>query len=410
MRVGVDASCWANGRGYGRFTREVLRALAAQATDDELVCFVDEATRGSFDLRGANIRVVPVSSGVAPARAASAESYRSPADMLRFSRAVSRERLDVFFSPSVYTYFPLPPRLPALITVHDAIAERFPSLTLPSPRARLFWRAKVRLAIWQSRLILTVSNYAARELVSVLGIPANRIRVALEAPAAAYTTPSSSEGIAAARRRLDIPLGARWLVYVGGFNPHKRVDRIVRAHGRLAAELGRSAPYLVLVGSADRDDFHKDVAGIKQEIESAGTTALVRWTGWVADDELRHIHAGAAAAILVSESEGFGLPAVEAAACGTPVVATTESPLPEILEGGGLFVRPGDETALITALRQMLTDENQRLRMAARARDKASELTWDRTGRAVLNALREITSSGVPIARERRRVAEEIAR
>ena len=68
-----------------------------------------------------------------------------PRDMLRLTRATGREPLDVFFSPSVYTYFPLPPRLPAVVTIHDAIAERFPHLTLPSARARLFWKLKVKL-------------------------------------------------------------------------------------------------------------------------------------------------------------------------------------------------------------------------------------------------------------------------
>ena len=75
----------------------------------------------------------------------------------------------MFFSPSVYTYFPLPPGLRAVVCVHDCIAERFPELTLPSRRARLFWSAKVKLALWQARLVLTVSPYSARDLERVLG-------------------------------------------------------------------------------------------------------------------------------------------------------------------------------------------------------------------------------------------------
>lgn len=378
--------------------------MVTQAPDDELVCFVDRASAESFDLRSPNVRVVPVATGVAPARAAAADSYRSPADMLRFTRAVSRERLDVFFCPSVYTYFPLPPGLPSLVTVHDAIAERFPHLTLPSARARMFWRAKVRLALWQSSLVLTVSNYAASELERVLGIARERIRVAVEAPSGVYRPSTAQEDLDGARERLGIPAGSRWFVYVGGFNPHKRVDRIVRAHGRVAAELGAAAPYLVLVGSADRDDFHKDIGGIKREIEQCATEALVRWTGWVDDGELRHIHSGAAAAVLVSESEGFGLPAIEAAACGTPVIATTESPLPELLEGGGLFVRPGDDDALVGAMRRMLSNESERQSMGKCAQEKTTELTWERTGSAVVSALREITGS-LPVAKSRQSVA-----
>jgi len=185
MRIGVDATCWANARGYGRFTREICAALVELAPQDEFVFFADPLSAKGFALAAPNVRLETVEQRSAPTQAASADGNRSPADMLRLSRAVARERLDVFFSPSVYTYFPLPPRLRALVTVHDTIAERFPELTLPSARARLFWRLKVRLALYQARLILTVSEYSAREIAEVLGVAREKIRVSGEAPAPA---------------------------------------------------------------------------------------------------------------------------------------------------------------------------------------------------------------------------------
>jgi glycosyltransferase involved in cell wall biosynthesis len=107
------------------------------------------------------------------------------------------------------------------------------------------------------------------------------------------------------------------------------------------------------------------------------------------DEELRLIHAGAVAAVLPSACEGFGLPAIEAAAAGAFVIATTESPLPQLLEGGGRFVTPGDLNGLVDALRTALDDESGRRTMARRARERALELTWERTARAALGALRE---------------------
>ncbi len=176
MRIGIDASCWANGRGYGRFTRELCRAMVAAAPEREFVFFADAAAAERFDITAANVRLWRVDSRESPTTAAAADSYRSPIDMLRFTRAVRRARVDVFYSPSVYTYFPLPPGLPAVVTIHDAIAERYPELTLPTRRARLFWWMKVRLAIAQARLVLTVSDFAAREIVERLGV--RRIRCA----------------------------------------------------------------------------------------------------------------------------------------------------------------------------------------------------------------------------------------
>lgn len=396
MRIGVDACCWANGRGYGRFTRELVRALVALAPEDEFVCFADSWTAERFDLKRANVRLIAVKQGTPPTDAASAGGHRSVTDMLRFTRAVSREPLDVFFSPSVYTYFPLPPRVPALVTIHDAIAERFPQLTLPSQRARMFWNAKVRLAVWQSRLVLTVSDYSAGELASVLRVPRARVRVAPEAPALAYR-PSAPNDIAAAAARYGLPAGARWFVYVGGFNPHKRVDLLVKAHAALVAEQKENPPHLLLVGAPDKDSFHKNVDVIEREIERAGTGHLVHWLGFVADEELRHLHSGALAAVLPSESEGFGLPAVEAAACGTAVIATLESPLPQLLAGGGLFIRPGDEAALRAAMRAIAANEPQRKLFAAVARDQAARLNWQRTALLTLRALREAASREGPL-------------
>jgi glycosyltransferase involved in cell wall biosynthesis len=388
MRIGVDASCWANDRGYGRFTREVVRAMATIGTSHEFVCFLDERASGRFDLTLPNVRRVIVKQHASPTTAASADGYRSPVDLLRFTRALASGKVDVFFSPSVYSYFPLPPGLSAVVTVHDAIAERYPRLTLPSARARLFWRLKVRLALWQARVVLTVSEFAAREIADVHRIPRDRIRIALEAPSPEYRPSESPEKIAEAAARVGLPAGARWLTYVGGFNPHKNLDTLVRAHREASARIGEPL-YLVLVGTLTGDVFHGNLQAIREAIRASGTEHLVRWPGFLPDSEIRYLHAGAVALVLPSESEGFGLPAIEAAACGTPVIATTESPLPDLLDGGGLFVSPRDERGLASAIERLARDPVLRDEMGVRARDRASALSWSAGARAALAALED---------------------
>ncbi|MCL4864776.1 MAG: glycosyltransferase family 4 protein [Gemmatimonadales bacterium] len=358
------------------------------APDDEFLCLLDDRAAATFTLEAPNLRRVVVPLGESPTVAARADSARSPLDMLRLTRAVARLGVDVFFSPTVYSYFPLPPRLPTVITIHDAIAERFPALTLPSRRARLFWNAKVRGALWQARLVLTVSDYAAGELTEVLGVAPGRIRVTSEAPAGVYRIPADPAGIAAAAARAGLPAGARWIVYVGGFNPHKHVDLLVRAHAAAIRDR-TNPPHLLLVGTTDGDLFHGSLDTIRDAITASGTAHLVHWAGFVADEELRHLHGGAVASVLASASEGFGLPAVEAAACGTPVVATTASPLPTLLAGGGLFVPPGDLEALTAALVQLLDDEPARAAMGRVARERAMALSWDASARVALDALHE---------------------
>ena len=163
----------------------------------------------------------------------------------------------------------------------------------------------------------------------------------------------------------------------------------MRAHGALVAELGPTAPHLLLVGATDDDVFHHNLSQIREAVAAAGTEALVRWTGFLPDEELRQLHSGTLALVLPSACEGFGLPAVEAAACGAPVIATSASPLPDLLAGGGLFVPPGDEAALARALRDVLRDEPNRRALGARARERAARLSWNESAATALGALRE---------------------
>ena len=272
--------------------------------------------------------------------------------------------------------------------VMQSIAERFPELTLPSARARLFWKAKVWLALAQARLILTVSDYSAREITEVLHVPSSRLRVAVEAPADVYR-PSAASDVAAAAERVGLPSDARWMMYVGGFSPHKRVPAIVTAHGKLKAQLGDKTPHLLLVGKLSGDAFLSNHQDIREAISAAGTDALVHWTGFLSDDELRHLHTGSVALVLPSLAEGFGLPAVEAAACGCPVIATTASPLPELLAGGGIFVNPRDEVALAEAMMLLASDDALHARMSHMAKERADVLTWTHASRVTLSALEE---------------------
>jgi glycosyltransferase involved in cell wall biosynthesis len=222
----------------------------------------------------------------------------------------------------------------------------------------------------------------------VHGIPRTRIRVATEAPSSVYKPSECAADVQAVARKYGVRDGERWFVYVGGFNPHKHVDVIVRAHAAAIRDTG-NPPRLLLVGTRESDVFHGAGSRITDAIRQCGTTDLVEWTGFIPDDELRHLLSGAIALLLPSESEGFGLPAIEAAACGTPVIATTASPLPELLKGGGYFVKPGDEQATAAAMIALMTDESDRVARGNCARECAGRLSWASAADVTLSALRE---------------------
>ena len=394
LRIGVDATCWANRRGYGRFTREVLRTMIPMAPESTFVCLLDARAADTFDAHGPNVEPVVVNQRVSPTEAAAAHGHRSPFDMLRLTRATARAGVDVFFSPSLYTFYPLPLRLPAVVTVHDVIADRHPRLTLPSSRARLFWRLKRMLALRQATLVLTVSAYAEQTIAATLGVAPDRIRVAVEAPSPIFRPTEDAREILGEAGRLGLPADARWCTYVGGFGPHKNVEALVRAHAAVVRRAGASAPYLLLIGAVEGEVFYEAQARIRSAIAACGTEAFVRWTGFLQDDQIRHLHSGAIALLLPSREEGFGLPAVEAAACGAPVIVTSASPLGELLEDGAIVVDPDDEAALEAAAERLFVDEPARRRIGARALECASRLTWTDTATAALGAIREAALRG----------------
>ena len=387
LRIGIDGTCLGSGRGYGRFLRELLPPLLAQAGSHEYVLFVDAETAARVTLP--DMRVLRLETAASQAAAASARGSRSPLDLLRMGRGVARERLDAFYFPSIYSYFPLPRRLPMAVAIHDTIPERHGKIVFPSWKNRALWWAKSRAARRQARTIVTVSEYARRQIAETFAIPAQRIFVTPEAPSPVFSPVADARAAAAkalaARGIPDDP----FFVYVGGFNPHKNVTGLVRAFA--AASAGTRAR-LVLVGDYQGDVFHHDLANIHAEIARTGVSERVHWTGFVPDEELRLLYAGALAAVLPAFEEGFGLPAVEAAACGTPCIATRESPLPEVLAGGGFFFDPHDAAQLAEGLRRALTAPAERAGWARAARERAALLSWDLTARATREAL-EATAS-----------------
>jgi alpha-1,3-rhamnosyl/mannosyltransferase len=385
LRIGVDGTCLGSGRGYGRFLRELLPPLVEIAPPHRLELFVDEATAARADLP--DLPVVRLRTRESQALAASAHGHRGIADLWRMGRGVAAERPDVFYFPSLYSYFPVPGGIPLAVAIHDTIPESYGSIVFPSRRTRLFWWVKSRLARAQARTILTVSEYSRRRLSEVLGIPVERIVVTPEAPSPAFGSvddPTPRRRWLAAR---GWPEDARYLLYVGGFNPHKNVLGLVRALAWASRDADASALRLLLVGDYQGDVFHGNASAIRTEIASQGLERRVLWAGYVPDAELRHLYAGALALVLPSLEEGFGLPAVEAAACGTPCIATLESPLPEVLAGGGIFFDPRRPRALADAIRRLLAEPAARSELAETARKRAGALSWRITAERTLEAL-----------------------
>lgn len=394
LRIGIDGTCLASGRGYGRFLRELLPPLLADPGAHRYVLFVDEATAARSDLP--DMPTERMATGRSQAEAASGEGARSPLDLWRMGRGVARHPLDVFYFPSVFSWFPIPGRVPTAVAIHDTIPERHGAIVFPRRINRWLWRLKSWAARRRARTIITVSDYARRQLETVLGIDPGKIFVTPEAPSPAFSPVSGAGPREAWLTVHGLAPDAATFLFVGGVNPHKNVEGLIRALATLGPDATGREAQLLLVGSYDTDTFHADTASIRAEIARHGLAERVHWVGFVPDGDLRHLYAGCIAVVLPAFEEGFGLPAVEAAACGAPCVATRESPLPEVLEGGGCFFDPHDDQDLARALAALWEDRATRDALAERALDRARELDWAITARATRAALEATARGGRP--------------
>lgn len=384
MRVAIDASTWFNRRGFGRFTRELVGALVRQRPPHELVLLTD----GSADC-GVGLETVAVPQSRPVTQAAVAESARSPRDLLRFTRAARSLRPDVLFYPAVYSWFPCPPGVPNLLTLHDAIAEHFPALVFPQWRYRALWRLKVALAQRQATRFLTVSAAARREIVAYMGIDASRIDLTTEGPKAVFRP----QDRAAARMRVHealagrLPADARYLCYVGGFAPHKNLLTLVQAFERARAS-GHHDLHLLLVGDADSAGFSSNVAQLRARLAASPRLRdHVHFTGYVDDDLLAAIYAASLALVLPSFSEGFGLPIIEAMACGTPVLAAAAGSMPEIVGDAGRLFDPNDSTAITASISALAGDDRVVADLRARSLARSALFSWDKAATMTLEAI-----------------------
>ena len=386
MRLGVDACCWSNRRGFGRFTRELLGHMVAQAGAHELTLIVDRTTADEWELPR-DVRLEVVDTAAQPTRAASARGARSPADMWRLARAALRHPFDVFFFPAVYSFYPLLRRIPTVVTFHDAIAERHGELVFPGRWPRLLWDIKTRLARRQADLILTVSQNARDEIVRSFAEPW-RVRVIGEAAGPEFRPAPDAEAARRVRARYGLPDGVPLLLHVGGLSPHKNLRRLLQALERVAAP--ERAWHLALVGNDTTRGFHSEVGALRQAIRRSPLQGRVTLTGEVPDADLVVLYNAATMLVLPSLAEGFGLPAVEAMACGLPVVAARSGSLPEVLGPAAVFFDPLDTADMAAAVARVLSDEALPPRLREAGLERARAFSWRAAARAALDVCEEV--------------------
>jgi glycosyltransferase involved in cell wall biosynthesis len=362
MRIGIDARLHGyRGGGIAEYTRQVLMALAQRDTTNEYV--VIHARRDTDDLvYGANFR-----------RSNAFTPPHHRLERLAFSAEITRFRLDALHSPDF-----IPPRFGVrrkIITVHDLNFLLFPQFQTPESLA--YYAGQIRQAVTEADVILAVSETTRNDLVERLKVPINTLIIQYEGVDPVFH-PLPRETIEAARLQLGLP--SHYLLFVGTIEPRKNIPRLFDDYAKLRASLPDTPP-LVLVG---RRGWLYDP--IFKHAESLNLGMHLKWMENVRFEDLPAVYNGAVALILPSFYEGFGLPPLEAMACGVPTIVSDGGSLPEIVGDAGIVAPLNDSDALVAAMQRAVTDDSWRRAAIAKGLARAAQFTWNHAAEVALGA------------------------
>lgn len=270
---------------------------------------------------------------------------------------------------------PLLWRGPSIVTIFDLSFMRYPQ-RLKAGR-RLYLRTMTQASVRRARRVITISESSKEEIATLLGIPADKIDVAPPGVSADFR-PLPAEEVSAFREREGLP--ARLILYVGTLEPRKNLETLVQAYARLPQ---RGAVKLALVGAQGWG-----MKSLFALIERLNLTQDILLPGYVPRESLPLWYNVAETFAYPSIYEGFGMPPVEAMACGTPVVASNATSLPEAVGSDGILVPPTDVKAWAEALAHLLTDRAARAELALRGQERARRFRWDLTARQTVEAYR----------------------
>lgn len=370
MRIGIDGGCLPNRRGFGRFARQVVNALANAQSPHEFVILVD---RPSLDLVTIpdGMETIAVDVREAPSVAASAQGRRGVRDLIAMGNAASKAQLDLIYFPASYSFFPVWNAGKVVVTLHDTLALAHPDLVFSSWKGRMAWAVKEHAAVRWADRVVTVSEAARRDLIAMFGLEPGRVNVVSEAPDPVFTPTVNDSKSRAVLDRYKIDSTRRYLLYVGGLSPHKNLPRLIEAF----ADGAPDDVDLILVGDIG-DVFLTHVPLLRGLVSKLGLERRVNFTGFVPDGDLAHIYSRAHALIQPSLMEGFGLPPVEAMACGTPVLSSRAGSLPEIVGDAGDYFDPTEVAGMARSIGGVFADQSVRDALAARAVERSRHFTW----------------------------------
>lgn len=364
------------GGGIGRYVRELTAALARSPSSHRYRLFV----------AGAAFRDLP------PPPAAQFAWRPTRLTPRWLARIWHRARFPLpveCFTGSIALFhatdFVLPPTLPrtrTLLTVHDLSFVRVPE-TSP-PRLKAYLDVVVPRSVARADHVLADSEATKRDLVELYDTPPDKITVLLSGVDARFHPVRNLAALDAVRQKYHLP-DRPFILSVGTVQPRKNYARLIHALALLRSR-GHEVDLVIAGGKGWLDD------PIYDALRDARMTDFVHFIGFAHDDDLPALYSAAACVAVPSLYEGFGIPVLEGMACGTPVLTSTVSSLPEVAGNAALTIPPDDIAAIAEGLERLLTEEHLRQTLVSRGLERAQTFTWERAAAQLLEVYDQLLS------------------
>lgn len=383
MRIGINALFLQKpATGSGQHLFHLLEGLDAYDKENTYVLLSPRFRRAyavTWPHLSDRFRNVEVVSALAQLGENVEKAWWEQVGLLKSGKA---ERVDILHCP--YFASPLVPLFPTVVTIHDVI---------PLILKEYAWRRQTRLynalvsaAAKRAQAIIAVSQCSKRDIERTLRIPSERIHVIGNAVDESFHPITDSWLLAAVRERYNI--GERYILYFGGFDLRKNVHRIIRAYAQLPPSL--RATYQLVVAGRLHHLGHPLYPDPRPLVRELGLDEQVIFTGQIREQDKAPLYSGATVFLFPSLYEGFGMPVLEAMACGTPVLTSNVSALPEVVGDTGVLVNPYEVEAIAEALGQLLDDERFRRELGERALARARVFNWRQVAEQTVQVYRQV--------------------
>ncbi len=273
-----------------------------------------------------------------------------------------------------------------VVTVHDLGYEYFPEAHPAGELRYLRWSTKRHARV--ATRIIADSHVTKDDLVTWYGADPERIRVIYLAPDPNLKPVQDKLKLSLTIAQFGIPGYAKYLLHVGAMRPRKNLDRLLEAFAIVRERRPEQKLHLMLVGNLASEGYR-----LREKAKAMGILDYIRFPGYILPHQIATVYSGAAAYVLPSLFEGFGLPALEAQACETPLVCANTSSLPEIAGDGAMYFDPLDVEDMANAIEQVLTDSDLRQSLIARGKENLKRFSWQKTAQETLTVLEEAAQS-----------------